>query len=257
MNTVLSLIIMISQNTIRKDNMNFIASYIIDHLYEIDAMSIKTLAENCYTSTTSIIKFCQLIGFDTYAEFKKYLYSSLETRKEQLTKKCQNLQIEDLFNKIGLFSQDSLDKQDLYQSVQKIVNMIIQKRSIHFYGAVFPLALVESFSEDMAIMKVPVHVHQTPFDQIDLQSNEAVNIIVTLTGRFIELNKEGFQQLCQLHQDIVLISQEVSDLKEIALQLTLPHTMNSDYDDILYILLLDLIKLSYYQFYHEHFEQRF
>lgn len=58
MNTVLSLIIMISQNTIRKDNMNFIASYIIDHLYEIDAMSIKTLAENCYTSTTSIIKFC-------------------------------------------------------------------------------------------------------------------------------------------------------------------------------------------------------
>ncbi|WP_418572959.1 MurR/RpiR family transcriptional regulator, partial [Intestinibacter bartlettii] len=233
------------------------ASYIIDHLYEIDAMSIKTLAENCYTSTTSIIKFCQLIGFDTYAEFKKYLYSSLETRKEQLTKKCQNLQIEDLFNKIELFSQDSLDKQDLYQSVQKIVNMIIQKRSIHFYGAVFPLALVESFSEDMAIMKVPVHVHQTPFDQIDLQSNEAVNIIVTLTGRFIELNKEGFQQLCQLHQDIVLISQEVSDLKEIALQLTLPHTMNSDYDDILYILLLDLIKLSYYQFYHEHFEQRF
>ena len=86
------------------------------------------------------------------------------------------------------------------------------------------------------------------------QSNEAVNIIVTLTGRFIELNKEGFQQLCQLHQDIVLISQEVSDLKEIALQLTLPHTMNSDYDDILYILLLDLIKLSYYQFYHEHLD---
>ena len=55
MNTVLSLIIMISQNTIRKDNMNFIASYIIDHLYEIDAMSIKTLAENCYTSDSNMI----------------------------------------------------------------------------------------------------------------------------------------------------------------------------------------------------------
>lgn len=246
MNTVLSLIIMMSQNTIRKDNMNFIACYIIEHLYEIETMSIKNFAENCFVSTTSILKFCQLIGFESYTEFKKNLFTSIDTRKEQLIEKCSHLNEKQLLEKISKFSKENFDVQILNEQINHFIELIKQEKKIHFYGAVFPLGLLESFSEDMTIMGVPIYVHQTPYNQIDLQPNLGIHVIVTLTGRFIELNKEGYLELCYAHDNVVLLSQ-MKDDHNTDLNIHIPYTINSDYDDIVYILILDLIKYLYYK----------
>ncbi|WP_028042133.1 MurR/RpiR family transcriptional regulator [Candidatus Stoquefichus massiliensis] len=246
MNTVLSLIIMISQNTIRKDNFNSIACYIIEHLYEIETMNIKYLAENCFVSTTSILKFCQLIGFDSYTDFKKNLFTSIDTRKEQLIAKCENLNEQELLHKISLFAKEPFDIKQLQEQVHQLIQFIKNQKRIHFYGAVFPLGLLESFSEDMTIMGVPIYVHQTPYNQIELKANKGIHVIVTLTGRFIELNQDGYLKLCHSHEHIVLISQMI-DLKNAELNIHMPYTISSDYDDIIYILILDLIKYLYYQ----------
>ena len=61
MNNVLSLIFLLSQNTLKNDLMYNIAFYIIEHINEMEEKSIKQLSEECFTSTSSIIKFYQLI----------------------------------------------------------------------------------------------------------------------------------------------------------------------------------------------------
>ena len=47
-----------------------IAEYITKNHREIVNMSIQELANNTYTSTTTIIRFCKKLGFNGYREFK-------------------------------------------------------------------------------------------------------------------------------------------------------------------------------------------
>lgn len=87
MNTVLSLIVMVCQNTLKDDVMYTIAQYILEHVYDIREMNIKSLSENAYVSTTSIIKFCQMLGFNSYSEFKNQFLATLQMRGMQLSEK--------------------------------------------------------------------------------------------------------------------------------------------------------------------------
>lgn len=157
MNTVLSLIFLLSQNTLKTDLMYNIAFYIIDHIHEMKDKSIKQLADDCYTSTSSIIKFYQLIGFDNYSEFKRQLLSNFEVRRIQLHEKCRNITEEDLMDKMDMFSLQKLDRKDFLNRINQIVDHILEKKKIYFYGTVFPVNLVQSFCEDMSIMKIPAH----------------------------------------------------------------------------------------------------
>ena len=91
MNTVLSLIIMIRQNSLKQDNNYIIADYIIKNVHDMEKKSIKQLSEDCFVSTKSIIKFCKILGMNTYSEFKSMLISTIKTRKMQLIEKKKKI----------------------------------------------------------------------------------------------------------------------------------------------------------------------
>ena len=124
MNTVLSLIVMLSQNTLKNDITNTIACYIIEHINEMPDKSIKQLSEDCFTSTTSINKFCALLGFNSYSEFKMQLISNFKTRKIQLKDKHEQLSLDDLFNKICDLSNEHIDKNDFFEKIDNIISLI-------------------------------------------------------------------------------------------------------------------------------------
>lgn len=245
MNNILSLIFMISQNTLRNDLMYNIACYMIDNVADLKDKTIKQIAEECFISTTSVIKFCQLIGFDSFSDFKRELLSNYETRKMQLHNKHQNLTIDGLFDKIQNLSSDQIDKNDFLQRVDKIVNLLIQKKSINFYGAVFPLALTQAFAEDMAVMEIPVRVFQISKSDNHIQKRQGLNIIMTLSGRFIETNRNEYNEICEVNDTTILFSKETEYIGKVSLNIPLPQTISSDYDDLILLLLLDLIKLKY------------
>ena len=60
------------------------------------------------------------------------------------------------------------------------------------------------------------------------------------------MTKEGYLELCYAHDNVVLLSQ-MKDDHNTDLNIHIPYTINSDYDDIVYILILDLIKYLYYK----------
>lgn len=247
MNTILSLIILLSQDTLRQDNIMSTAITILEHLDELPNMKIKTLAQLSFTSTNSIIKFCQLLGFNTYSEFKQHLVSNKKTREEQLHTKCLNLSKSEIYLKMKPFIVAEYDFNELDRTIDQFIDLIDKYKCIHFYGAVFPLTLLSSFLEDMAIMSIPIYVHQMIPRKLEVEKNNGLNVIVTLTGRFFEINSLGFEQVCNNLNNIVLISKQNYYHLHIFKHILLPKTVSSDYDDIIYLLLLDLIKYKYYQ----------
>lgn len=246
MNTVLSLIIMISQNTLKNDTLNIISRYIIEHINELSDMTITSLAKNTYTSTTSIIRFCEMLGFDSYSVFKKNLLTGIKTRKLQLIEKYDEVVIDHYIQNMQTMALEEINKDDFIKKIRDCVDYIYENKKIHFYGAVFPLALTLSFMEDMIIMGIPVELHQMHYGEHHLINDDGLHFIITLTGRFMTFHKKEYKKLLSMGNKTILLSQEMN-LKSLLMNIEVPRTMNYDYGELIILLILDMIKLEYYK----------
>ncbi len=65
-------------NTNNDDNINCIfARYFLDHLDQLDSISIYDIAESCYTSRSSVQRFIKEIGFESYSNLKNKVQESI------------------------------------------------------------------------------------------------------------------------------------------------------------------------------------
>ena len=243
MNTVLSLIILLTQNSLKKDINYNIAIYILEHIYDLKDMGIKELAEACYTSTTSILKFCKVIGYDSYSEFKRQFVSNIEIRKVQLKTKLANLTEEDLLNKLQYFSNEVIDKDVLLRAINECILVIQKTKKIYLYGATFPIALSQSFIEDMAMLGVSCQVVQMSRGNQEIEKNNGLHMIISLSGRFIEINRNEYMKIINQNENSVLLSRKEDQSAKI--YLPIPHTSSSEYDEITLLLIYDLLKYKY------------
>lgn len=254
MNTVLSLIIMLSQNTLKNDTTKIISHYIISHINDLKDMTIKQMAEGCYTSTTSIIKFYEMLGFNSYIHFTKNLLSGIKTRNLQLIEKYNKIELNQLYKDFETLSVEKVDKEVFLNSIAKSVECIYENKEIHFYGATFPLALTLSFIEDMSIMGISSHIHQMYYGDDFSNNQDGLHIIITLTGRFTKHHKSVYKNLCKKDNKVILISQDISYTNDLLMNIKIPKTKNYDYNELVLLIILDMIKVNYYKnYYTSHF----
>lgn len=247
MNTVLSIIILIKQNTLKLDNNYIIASYILKNIYQIENKTIQEVAQECYVSTTTVLRFCELVGFSTYRKFKNMLVSTMKNRDIQLKEKNKNINPDTLLEHISYFGDSSFDLDEFKTSLNYIIDEITTYRVIHLHGATYPLALAQSFIEDMAILGVTVHVHQLNFSTSKLvEDDEGVHIIISYSGRFIEVNRNYYREIASLKEPTALISKMRDSLDKIDSILYLPNTLSNHYEDIILMLIYDYILVKYH-----------
>lgn len=245
MNTVLSLIIMIRTNSLKKDNNYIIADYIVKHVDEMNNKSIQQLAKDCFVSTTSILKFCKLLGFDTYSEFKNTLSSTMKTRKMQLIEKNKRLDSKALLDHIASFSSNEYDIKKLEEQIQQVVLQIKKYKSIYLYGATFPIALSTSFIEDMALSGIYVNTCQDNYETVQIEEKEGIHIIVTFSGRYMEANRHKYIQITSMQYPSVLITRHTESKGNVNYTIQLPQTISSQYDEVVLLLLFDYILLQF------------
>ncbi|WP_296880257.1 hypothetical protein [Thomasclavelia sp.] len=248
MNTVLGLIILIAQNNLEKGISYNLANYIIDHLDAINEMSMQELSKNCYISTSSIIKFCRMLGFSSYNDLKKQLQSTIQTRKLQLDEKQAMLTVDDLIEHMQHLSPDKILIKD---KIDQIVEIIHETKKIYIYGAVFPVMLTQPFCEDMTIMNVPVHLEHISYNPLEIEQKDGMVLIISISGRFVETHQNEYHRICKLNSNTVLISQDINHLDDLKLNIEVPKTISCEYDDLLVLLILDLIKHCYYKKYYQ------
>lgn len=241
MNTILSLVILIRLNSLRVDNNYIIADYIIRHIDEMPEKSIRQLSEDCYVSTTSILKFCGLLGFNSYSEFKHTLVSTLTTRKRQLVAKTRCMEPERLLEYIRLQADETFDMDNFRRQLDDVITEIRKYRVVYLYGACFPLVLASSFVEDMALLGCYVNTVQSNFETQTLKKLPGVHIVVSLSGRFVEINRSGYMQIASMDYPSVLISRIKENTNNTDYVIQLPDTDSSQFDEIGLLALYDYI----------------
>lgn len=251
MNGILSLIFILTINSLDKTVIYNIAHYFIDHINDIETKNIRDVSNDSFTSTTSIKKFCQLIGFDSYNEFKTVFLSTLKDRKRQLHRKVKDESLDDLFKKIEQISNSTINKEELLLSIETLVDIMHENKQLYIYGAVFPINICLSFAEDMTIMGVPVHFVQTSYDNGQSLNNDTVNMIISYTGRYIQQRKILYFKIIDNAKKSILISHEREHKNEVDVFIPLPKTKSIDYDDAIFVLLLSMIKYRYYYKYYQ------
>ncbi len=249
MNTVLSLIVLIKQNSLKIDNNYIIADYVLTHIDEIEKKGIKDFANECHVSTNSILRFCQLLGFDTYKAFKNAFVSTLKVRRLQLIEKNNHIDFNFLFRQIPQMCNDNFDIQHFQDILDKIVEQIHHYKIVHIYGATFPLALFQSFVEDMALLDVSVYIHQSSYNNEFHIDNNGIHIIISYTGRFMDANRNIYNKIVHTQQPTVLISQIKDNIGAIDYLLSLPECKSSYYDDYILMMINMYILVKYVELY--------
>lgn len=247
MNTVLSLIVLLQQNSLEKNNSYILANYIIQHINQMEHIGIKEISDTCHTSTNTILKFCKSLGFSTYQQFKSQLISTAKTRLMQLEEKNQTMEINELINQIDHMSKDKFDKDLFKNQINQIVYSIQQYRIIHLYGATFPLALSQSFIEDMALLGITVNIHQSGYGIEDVKIEEGIYIIISYSGRFIDINGNKYRKIITTNQPIIVISKIKENIEDIDYFLQMPNIKSNNYDDIILLLIYDCILFKFYR----------
>lgn len=244
MNTVLSMIYEIVFDSMHDDALCSIALYTVTNPEEVCTMSVQKLAEACFVSSGSVLKFCQTLGISSFSLFKKTLRSTIETRRMQLAEKYKMLSVENLKEKMNVFVTSEKMVNELVFHAHQFAKHIQTGRRIHLYGAAFPLALSLSFAEDACVLGYPVYFHQGFENCETLKSQDGVHALITFSGRWIESAYDACATISRCHERFFLITSSDRTLPNVMEKIRLPRLCSNEYMNVLYLLFLDLVLLE-------------
>lgn len=102
-------------NTLPSSDTNYmIASYLLDHLFEIESITINDIADSCFTSCATVSRFVRNIGYDNFQAMK----STNGTNKYRTSK--------ELFmnNREGLKFNTNNDQEELKSYVRDVTSAL-------------------------------------------------------------------------------------------------------------------------------------
>lgn len=256
MNTIISMLLLFTYNSLHQDIYYYLAKYILDHLGEIENISIGKLASDCGTSIATIKKFCHLFGVENYKEFKTLLIGTKSGRLNQIKSRYKYFHEKDIYSQIKYLSKsDSLDD-EMEHHLDEIVDLIHHSKRIYLVGAVYPLAIGLNFAEDMLIFHKPVYFEHIGYNSEMHQFQEDDLIIfITITGRMLSHNRQVFLDIYNTPANKVVISQN-----SIFERFSQFHNFirlegnNDENENLIIIEILNLIKYKYYKKYINFFD---
>lgn len=115
-----------------------VAEYVLNHPEEVIYRSVTELAELCGASETTVIRFCQNLGYRGYQEFKLVLARDLVVPAENAQESVSvHDDLADIARKIlynnSQVLKDTNDVLDLEQ-LNQAVNTLLKAKRVHFYG---------------------------------------------------------------------------------------------------------------------------
>lgn len=196
MNTVVALLLLFTFNSLNDDGNRQLAYYILNHLHDVSKMSMNELSLACHTSTTSINKFCRILGYASFKKFKTMIESTMEARMKQIHTRYQYNSEEKIYQQIQALYNKKIDVAYLEEETNRVVEMIAEANSIYLVGSVYPLALTMNFIEDMYVFDKHVYFEQLNLmDVTAYKDPKTLMIMISVTGRIIIMDQERYSRL--------------------------------------------------------------
>lgn len=122
------------------DTEQSIVDFLLEHHREVAELSARQLAEKAYTSSASVVRFCQRLGFKGYADFKiRFVAEAMQTDVEQgISLSMSNKDtVPSVIDKVTRLSLDTI-QETRYQTepamLVRTVHLIEQADCVDFYA---------------------------------------------------------------------------------------------------------------------------
>ena len=209
-------------NQIRRDHSSFsaaqrfVAAYVLEHYNQIPFLSITALAEQIGVSDNTIVKFCNRMGFDRFAEFKRFIsdYVSQQTNPDfVISNKLSDSHedsifsrgMEDDFNAIRATLSDPNNQDNL----QKLLSMMDEAEHIYITGGRSSAHMASLFVSELRYLNYKVYECNTGsgdyWDRLALIGKKDLFIALTFPRYTAEV-VNGIRNMHQSGVPVVLIT---------------------------------------------------
>lgn len=191
-----------------------IAKYMLDHLANIEKMSLEDLAKNTYTSKSSIVRFAQSFGFKGWTDFLPALISERYYSDTHYSNVNHNLpfsnddSIEEIIQKIATIEKESIqDTADklVASDVDKIAMWLKQANRVVVFGLSPNEYLAQLFKRKMLTIGKQIEVAHSGEVGLTTASlnQDDVAIVISYSGNSKQI--ESLRYLSSLKEKKVKI----------------------------------------------------
>lgn len=200
-----------------------ITAYILDHPESVLHMDAKTLAEKCFTSSPTIIRFCKKMGFSGYPEFRyQYIeeYSTMEKEKEEITfSSSLNDVLRLLPSRYEMVAKNSADRINT-KEFSFIVSEFRKADNIDFYATGINMGICQAACVRFANIgyhaqvQLGINKHYI-LQQTPTQRGKTLSFIISHTGTN-ETVLEVARYLKEQHMKLVHLGRNNNELYDLA-----------------------------------------
>ncbi|MBE6110427.1 MAG: MurR/RpiR family transcriptional regulator [Erysipelotrichaceae bacterium] len=135
-----------------------VADYILNHGDDMVKMSVRQLADECYTAPNTIMRLCRKTGYDGFRDFKVALLKEMETAvyRDELLDASRPFYIGNSTSKIAhtMMTLQHQAVRDLlnelnYKDLEKTASLFMNARTIFIYGRGDSMIRGKSFMNKM------------------------------------------------------------------------------------------------------------
>lgn len=242
-----------------RDSLDYIiAKEMLQNIEKVSNMSIDTIANICSTSTASITRFCQKIGYDSFKELKynisqshtlHNMIDSQEQRTISINKAILNTKVK--FDYLINHSLFMIEKSMIKELVQKIIenNRIAIFCASHELSAVVLFqALLKQYHKKVDIILCNTDVHKMNY----VLENVDFVLFLTYGGRWMRRSHELMSKILKTSIENCVICLDDRDIKnykfDMKIKFDLPDELTESHFEFfvfLFSVMSDAIVLYY------------
>ncbi|ERK29919.1 MurR/RpiR family transcriptional regulator [Clostridium intestinale] len=240
----------------KKDTNYEIALMMLKNFKKIKDMNITEISELCYVSPASISRFCKILGFDNFIEFKNTLNTRFVLKDDysnQLIKDAKNdiksayeIYTTSLIQNIT-YTLENLNNED----VDSIVKKIHLSEKVALFGAQFLYSIAKHFQSKLMLTGKYIEAYPSYNKQLECAKNlndKSLAIILSVEGSYFFKYMEIIEALKKNGVRVVVITQNLnSKLADVSEDILICGNSNSNNEGravALYVIELLIFRYS-------------
>ncbi len=163
-----------------------ISQFILNNIDEVSEMGIEELAENAYTSASTISRFIKRLGYKNYLQFKRELIGFQEFRQNEFhfTQTTNEELIEELLTE-NINSLKQLKANFNYEQIIGVAQMIHEAKEVYIFGIDYSQIMSQDFQLRFMNNKkvISTFVANNDIDQVATNiGDDALVIFISVSG---------------------------------------------------------------------------
>lgn len=167
---------------------SMIASYILDHLSEMNQIGIKELASRCHVAISSISRFCNEIGLSSYMELKELLSQS-ELSFDQQAYQIENQNLNQEYLKTITSSIMMVSKSIDMNKITQLCKDIKKYKKVAIFGLLKAETVAMNLQADLLMLSKQTYTKVSYISQMDYlkqATSDDLIIIFSYTGVYFD-----------------------------------------------------------------------